>query len=108
MKTIITFKALRRGYMTREREILASSSTALYFETGVEWVRQFPISVWHNADEEPKKHRYILVEVINTLTSNNKTQYYTEYTEDGWKNFMKIKNLKCCWAYINDLISKNK
>lgn len=94
--------------MTREREILASSSTALYFETGVEWTSQFPISIWHNADERPKKHRHILVEVINTLTSNNKTQYYVEYIEDGWKNFMKIKNLKYRWAYIKELISKNK
>ena len=92
--------------MPNENITFASPSTALYFETGVEWVRQFPISVWHNADEEPKKHRHILVEVINTLTPNNKTQYYAEYTEDGWKIFMKIKNLKCRWAYINDLLPK--
>lgn len=94
--------------MPHENITFASPSTALYFETDAKWADEFLKNVWHSSEEEPKKNRYILIEAINTLTPNNKIQYYAEYTEDCWRNIMKKEGFQCRWAYIKDLIPKNK
>lgn len=94
---------------TREhtnKVILASPSTALYFETDEEWANQFLKNLWHNADEEPKKNSYILIEVVINLTPKNVIGYYVEYIENTPVKIMKTEGFKCRWAYIKDLLPK--
>lgn len=104
--------------MTRKQEIIEdtrehtdkvlfpSPSPILYFIAGVEWADQHPKNVWHSSEEEPKKNRYILIEVVNTLTPKDEIGYYVEYTKNWVVNVMKTEGFKCRWAYIKDLLPK--
>lgn len=92
--------------MPHENITFASPSTALYFETDAKWADEFLKNVWHSSEEEPKKNRYILIEVVNTLTPKNEVGYYVEYTKNWVVNAMKTEGFKCRWAYINDLLPK--
>lgn len=104
--------------MTREEEIVnaareytdkvifASPSTVLYFEAGANWADQHPKNVWHSSEEEPKKNRYILIEVAIALAPKSIVEYYVEYTENTVVKIMKMEGFKCRWAYINDLLPK--
>ena len=89
-----------------DKVIFASPSTVLYFEAGAKWADQHPKNVWHSSEEEPKKNRYILIEVVNTLTPKDEIGYYVEYTKNWVVNVMKTEGFKCRWAYIKDLLPK--
>ena len=52
------------------------------FVAGAKWADQHPKNVWHSSEEDPKKNRYILIEVVNTLTSKDEIGYYVEYTKN--------------------------
>lgn len=89
-----------------ESTILASPSTILYFEAGAKWADQHPNNVWHDASETPEKNRYILIEVVITLTPKDVISYCVEYTENAAVKIMKTEGFKCRWAYISDLLPK--
>lgn len=104
--------------MTRDEQILkaareynrgitlSSPSNVIHFENGAKWADKHPINVWHYANKEPEKHSPILIEVINTLTSQNEIRYYIEYVEEWVIGLMKTEGFKCRWAYIKDLLPK--
>ena len=75
---------------------------------GAKWADNNPdlSSLWHSANEEPEKHSSILIELINTLTSQNEIGYYAEYAEEWVIGTMKTEGFKCRWAYIKDLLPK--
>ena len=107
-------------HMTRDEEILKaardyvsgvtllSPSNVIHFENGAKWADEHPnlLSLWHDASEEPEKNRYILIEVVITLTPKNVISYYVEYTENAAVKIMKTEGFKCRWAYISDLLPK--
>lgn len=76
------------------------------FLHGVEWVEEQIANLWHDASETPKKNRYILIEVVITLTPKNVIGYYVEYTENTVVKIMKTEGFRCRWAYISELLPK--
>lgn len=78
------------------------------FIAGALWADRNPdlLSLWHDASEEPEKNRYILIEVVITLTPKNVIGYYVEYTENTVVKIMKTEGFRCRWAYISDLLPK--
>lgn len=91
-----------------DKVLFPSPSPVLYFTAGAEWADQHLKNVWHSSEEDPKKNRYILIEVVNTLTPKDKIGYYVEYTKNWVVNVMKTEGFKCRWAYIKDLLPKPK
>lgn len=91
---------------TNEGRCYEQAIGASGFELGVKWADKHPKNVWHDASEEPEKHSPILIESINTLTSQNEIGYYVEYAEEWIIGLMKTEGFKCRWAYISDLLPK--
>ncbi len=60
--------------------------------------------IWHDTSEEPKKNKYILIEVVNTLNPGD-IEYYVEYS-DNWMITAMKTGFKYRWVYISDLLPK--
>ena len=75
------------------------------FLHGVEWADEHPVDVWHDASEEPQGNNW------HILCQNEMDGYCLEsrvfMLNDPWKEFVE-EEMIVKWAYINDLLPKNK
>lgn len=70
------------------------------FKDGVEW---FKSALWHDAKEEPKEHKCILVQWINKGRICYET--YTKENNDYWQYVVMTYNVTK-WCYINNILPK--
>lgn len=70
------------------------------FEDGVEW---FKNAIWHDASEEPKERKYILVQWLY----EGRTSYETDRVQSKvrWQNRVAENNI-IKWCYIEDILPK--
>ena len=79
---------------TLDREEVCRAS----FEDGVEWLKQ---ALWHDAKEEPDKHKFVLVQWFymgRYGADMIKRKYY-------WQGYIEEYHI-IKWCYIDDLLPK--
>lgn len=83
-----------RSTLDREEACRAS------FEDGVEW---FKNAIWHDASEEPKERKYILVQWLY----EGRTSYETDRVQSKvrWQYRVAENNI-IKWCYIEDILPK--
>lgn len=93
-------------YYKHAEDLCDYISIRVAYKEGAAWADKHPKNVWHSSEEDPKKNRYILIEVVDTLTPKNGIRYYVEYVEEWIIGCMKKDGFQCRWAYIKDLLPK--
>lgn len=104
--------------MTRKEEILNAckefltaypnidqAGLSIGFLDGAVWADSHPINVWHDASEEPKCKKLIIIYrddigciPIDTLIYHSDANYH-------WKELVKTYNI-IRWAYAKDILPK--
>lgn len=97
----------------KEREVLCGLYTDIQaaFLAGAEFAYKHPINVWHDINEEPELGSNIIV-------IDKNWQWWDIQPYDGeYDGYGGLTGWRCCvahyndiqhWAYINDLLPKNK
>lgn len=88
------------GYAKEIDEGVETSMRRDAFRDGVEWFKK---AIWHDAKEEPKEHKCILVQWINKGRICYET--YTKENNDYWQYVVMTYNVTK-WCYINNILPK--
>lgn len=77
-----------------------AESCCTSFNDGIEW---FKNAIWHDASEEPKERKYILVQWLY----EGRTSYETDRVQSKvrWQYRVAENNI-IKWCYIEDILSK--
>lgn len=67
------------------------------FELGAKWADENPISIWHDASEEPTGYPIIC--------QDENRYFWIQYNQYDWECYIEETKL-IQWAYINDLLPK--
>lgn len=75
-----------------------AESCCTSFNDGIEW---FKNAIWHDASEEPKERKYILVQWLY----EGRTSYETDRVQSKvrWQ-YRVAENKITKWCYINDIL----
>ncbi len=77
------------------------------FEAGVDWaIDEFKKSLWHDADEEPQKNKFIVEKIVEL----DGVSYDTDILYGNvinWKERTKRYDI-VSWCYINDILPKEE
>lgn len=78
------------------------------FRNGIEWADENPKNIWHDADDMPNNHSYIMF-FVDRYTI--KTDYipaclnHCQLNKSNWSEFVKKVNMTK-WVYVSDLLPK--
>ena len=80
------------------------------FKRGVKWAMQeFLKDLWHPAEEEPKKNRFVLTDTRSIMDKDYICWMTVKLTENGfirnWSNYTKATKITR-WLYLDDLFPK--
>lgn len=80
------------------------------YKAGANWaINEFLKSLWHHADEEPKKNRSVLTDTQSIMDKGRICWLTVKLTENGlvrnWSNYAKVTKITR-WLYIDDLLPK--
>lgn len=77
------------------------------FEAGVDWAqKEFKKSLWHEADEEPQKNKFIVEKIVEL----DGVSYDTDILYGNvinWKERTKRYDI-VSWCYIDDILPKEE
>lgn len=72
-------------------------------------IKEFLKSLWHPADEEPKKDMIVLTDTQSMIDKGKICWLAVKLTENGfirkWSNYVKVTKITR-WLYIDDLFPK--